>query len=91
MIVENDRCVVPDEDFRSGKRARQADDSPDKASVKRKRHRKKGAELNFDIHEDTIQCYEALIQSSGVDELCKNNIIDDDHAAAVNVVMRMSS
>jgi hypothetical protein len=63
MIVENEGCVVPDEDLRSGKRARVADES---TSGSRKRYRRKGTEMNFDIHPDAMECHYNIAQSSGL-------------------------
>jgi hypothetical protein len=90
MIVDHDGCVVPDEDFRSGGRARMADATAGTASASRKRYRKKGTAMNFDIHEDAMECYGHITQSSGLDAFC-GDVADDDHADAMNIAMRVHS
>jgi hypothetical protein len=47
MILQHDGCVVPDEDFRPGKRARTVDSTAGQASANKTRYRKKDTVMNL--------------------------------------------
>mmetsp|Transcript_32977 Transcript_32977/g.61492 ORF Transcript_32977/g.61492 Transcript_32977/m.61492 type:complete len:124 (-) Transcript_32977:25-396(-) len=95
-ILENDGCVVPDEDFRTGKRARGSSTATtdEKSSASRKRYRRKDDDFEFDLHEDALPAVKEILETSGIESLAEHedvadHLVDDYISDAIQIASRV--
>jgi hypothetical protein len=64
-IIEANGCIVPDEDFRTGRRARKMHGEGGRKTKLRKRDRKIAHLLDLPVHPALIGAYEDLLGPEG--------------------------